>query len=262
MAITYRTVGPWGAGSADDLDADVIDTNFYSLHVRVLNLEENPPEAVGIDHFEITGSLLTIVMTDASVHGPFVLPVGQWRWTGEWEAGATYFIGDLFTESGNLYFVRVQHVADVTFDPDLFTVDGQVYVLVLPRTEFKFTLNFYNKDLIGEGEEVIHQFVADRDFTIAANFEDSQAYVRVATSTATIACPVFLNGAVIGSIVFVPTVDTDAQGGQYGTFHPTTADTAIDVVSRDIIAFGQPYDADDTAAGLTVSINATLVGET
>lgn len=262
MTITYRTAGAWGPGAGVDLDAFTIDTNFYSLHLRVLNIENNPPEAVGIDHFEITGSLLTIVMTDASTHGPFVLPTGQWRWTGEWEAGATYFLGDLFTESGNLYFVRVQHVAAGSFDPDLFTVDGQVYVLVLPRATFKFTLNFYNKDLIGEGEAIIHQFVADRDFTIAKNFTGSECYVRVATSTGTIACPIFLNGAVIGSLVFIPSVDTDIHGGQYGTFHPTTRDVVIDVVARDIIAFGQPYDADDTAAGLTVSINANLAGET
>lgn len=262
MAIVYRTTGAWGAGTGVDLDADVIDNNFYSLHLRVLDIEENPPQAVSIDHFVIEGSLLTIVMTDASEHGPFVLPIGQWRWTGEWADATTYFLGDLFTESGNIYMVRVQHISAATFDPDLFTIDGQVYQLILPRATHTLSLNFYNRDLIGEGEEILHQFVADRTFTITANFDGSQAYLRVATSTTTIACPVFLNGAVVGSIVFVPTVDTDAQGGQYGTFHPTTADTDIDVVARDIIAFGQPYDADDTAAGLTVSISATIAGVT
>lgn len=261
MAISYRTAGLWGAGIGSNLTAAMVDENFYSLHLRVLDIEENPPVAVGIDHFVITGSLLTIVMTDASAHGPFVLPMGQWRWTGEWEAGATYFLGDLFTESGNLYFVRQQHVAAVSFDPDLFTVDGQVYVLVLPRTTFKLSLNFYNKDLIGEGETILHQFVIDRDFTIPANFGNSQTYLRVATSTTTIALPVFLNGAQVGAMVFEPTVDTDAQGGQHGTFHPTTPDTALALVARDILAFSQPYDADDTAAGLTVSIYGTIEGE-
>lgn len=255
MAIVFRDE------KGTNLTADEVDENFRSIDTRVTAVEENPPEAVGIDHFVIEGSLLTIVMTDASTHGPFVLPMGQWRWTGEWETGATYFIGDLFTESGNLYFVRVQHVADVTFDPDLFTEDGQVYVLVLPRATFQFTLNFYSKDLVDEGEEVIHQFVADRDFTIAAGFAESQAYLRVATSTATIVLPIYQTGVLIGSITFVPSEDTDAQGGQYGTFHAESED-AIDVVSRDILAFGQPYSGDDTAAGLTVSINATIDGET
>lgn len=261
MTISYRTAGAWGAGTGTNLTAAQVDENFYTIHLRVLDLEDNPPEAISIDHFEITGSLLTIVMTDASTHGPFVLPMGQWRWTGEWEAEATYFLGDLFTESGNLYFVRVQHVAAEEFDPDLFTVDGQVYVLVLPRVVFKFTLNFYNKDVIGEGEEIIHQFVADRDFTIPLNFNNSQAYLRVASSATVLALPIFLNGAMIGSIVFVPGLETDLQGGQYGTFQPTTPDTAIEVVSRDIIAFSQPYDADDDAAGLTVSLYAAIAGE-
>lgn len=260
MAISYRTNGAWGSGIGTNLTAVQVDENFYTLHLRVLDIEENPPEAVGIDHFVIEGALLTIVMTDASEHGPFVLPMGQWRWTGEWAPSTTYFLGDLLTESGNLYFVRQQHISDLTFDPDLFTVDGAVYVLVLPRAIFLLELSFYEKDVIGEGEGIIWQFVASRDFTIPALFAAAQAYLRVATLENSITLPIFLNASVIGQISFLLGITTDVQGGQYGTYS-STSDDAIEVVAGDIIAIGQPYDADIAAAGLTVNIPATMEGE-
>lgn len=262
MAITYRTPGAWGAGKGEDLDAVEVDENFYTIHLRVLSLEENPPEAVGIDHFVIEGSLLTIVMTDASEHGPFVLPMAQWRFTGEWDVSTTYLLGDIFLESGNLYFVLVQHISDDTsFDPDVFTEDGPLYQLLLPRATFLFELSFYEKDDVGEGEGIIWQYVACRDFTIAAVFEDAKAYLRVATSENAISLPIFLNGTVIGQMHFLPGISTDVQGGQFGTYS-STSDDAIEIVAGDIIAVGQPYDADIAASGLTVCIPATVQGVT
>jgi hypothetical protein len=260
MALTYRGDGAWGSGKGSNLTVTEFDTNTYTFHTRILALETTPPEAVSIDHFVVTGSLFTIVLTDATVHGPFVLPIAQWRFVGEWSSGTTYLIGDILTESGNLYFVRVQHVSDVTFDPDLFTIDGQVYILILPRATHSFGISFYNKDVVGEGDDILFQYVADRDFVVAANFEDSQCYLRVATSTSPITIPIYQNGAVIGSMEFVPGVDNDAAGGQYGVFIPATVDTEMTFTSRDIVAIGQPYNADLAAAGLTVSIKATVPG--
>lgn len=255
MAITYRLV----KGSA--LTKAEFDENFSFLDGRLTAVENDPPEAIGIDHFVIEGSLFTVVMTDASEHGPFVLPVAQWRFTGEWLVSTTYFVGDLFKFEGSLYFVRVQHVSDDTeFDPALFTVDGFVYSLLLPRAEFALNINFWYAPLIDEGEDIIFQYVCDRDFTIAANFEDAQCYLRVAASARTINLPVYLNAAVIGAIRFVPGVTTDGNGGQFGVFIASTPDTDLEFVAGDVIAVGTPYSGDSTATGLSVSIPAVVAG--
>lgn len=255
MPLVLRSV----KGSA--LSIAEFDGNLTFLGDRITVLEESPPEAVSIDSFEVEGAQMTIVMTDATTHGPFTLPVAQWRFTGAWGTGITYFVGDLFTNEGSLYYVRVQHVSDlVEFDPATFTVDGFVYQLLLPRVEFALTVDFFYAPLIDEGETIIFQYVCDRDFTVSANFEDAKAYLRVATASVIINLPIYLNAAQVGDIRFTPGETVDGQGGQYGVFIATTPDTDIALVAGDILAVGLPYSGDDVAAGLSVNIPAVVLG--
>ena len=72
--LRYRTTGPWGSGSLDDLPPEHIDENFFTLDERVVTIEALPPPAAGIDYFIIEGDQLTVVMTDASTRGPYTLP--------------------------------------------------------------------------------------------------------------------------------------------------------------------------------------------
>lgn len=249
------------AVKGEPLTISEFDGNLTFIAERVTDLEDNPPEAISIDSFTVEGAQFTIVMSDATEHGPFTLPVAQWRFTGPWSTSTTYFVGDLFTNEGSLYYVRVQHVSDDTeFDPATFTVDGFVYQLLLPRAEFALSVSFFYAPLIDEGDTIIHQYVCDRDFTVAANFEDAQAYLRVASASITINVPVYQNAELIGSIRFTPGAETDANGGQYGVFIATTPDTDIEFVVRDILAVGLPYAGDDLAAGLSVTIPAVVVG--
>lgn len=252
MTLTYRAI----KGSA--LTAAECDANISTLKALYDALVASPPEAISIDHFIVEGSLLTIVMSNAVEHGPFVLPTAQWRFVGEWLAGATMLIGDLFTNSGSLYFTRVQHVAAATFDPDLFTDDGQVYMLILPAATFSFGLNFYYKDVIGEGPAILWQYVADRAFTFGADFVNCEAYLHRACSEVPIVLPIYLNGVIVGDVVFTPGIDTDARGGQHGSVSSIDPSVSTAVAVRDILAIGQPYEGDISAAGLSVSFNATV----
>lgn len=252
MTLTYRDV------KGEPLTSAEYDANIRTLKALYDALVASPPEAISISHFVVTGSLLTIVMTNAVEHGPFILPLAQWRFVGEWQAGITMLIGDLFMNAGTLYFVRVQHVAALTFDPDLFTIDGQVYQVIMPARAFSFGLNFYYKDVIGEGGDILWQHVADRAFTIGADFVNCEAYLRTACSGNPIVLPIYLNGVVVGDVMFTPGVDTDARGGQYGSISGLEPSVSIDVVARDILAVGQPYESDADAAGLSVSINALI----
>lgn len=258
MPITYRTAGAWGPGTGVDLPAATIDANFYDLDQRLVTIETTPPECVTIDHFVVDGTMLTIVMSDATEHGPFLLPVAQWRFTGEWLPDTTYFVGDIVTNNSNTYFIRVQHVSAATFDPGLFTVDGFVYILILAKASQPYDIGLFFTDVVGSGEDILFQHVVCRELTIAENFDAAQAYLRVACTDSTIAIPIYNNGAVIGTITFAPGVDTDLLGGQYGTFAAVTPDVDISLAIRDILAIGQPYDLDSTAAGLSVTIPAVV----
>lgn len=258
MTITYRTVGTWGAGKGSNLTAAEIDGNFYDLDQRIADLVANPPEAIGIDHFVVDGTMLTIVMTDGSEHGPFVLPVAQWRWTGDWLPDVTYFVGDIVEHDSSIYFVRVQHVSAATFDPALFTVDGFVYILILAKPAQPYDLGLFYNDLIGSGDEILFQHVAVRASTVPANFENAQAHLRIATTDAEITIPIYINNEIVGTITFSPGVETDGMGGQFGTFAAVTPDVAIEIAVRDIVAIAQPYEVDSAAAGLAITLAAVV----
>lgn len=250
--ITYRDT------KGSNLSAAEVDANFHDLDARVVDLETNPPVPISLDHFVVEGTMLTIYLTNGDAHGPFVLPVASWRWTGEWAAGLTYLVGDLITESGNIYFVRVQHVSDTVFDPGAFSVDGFLYQLILAKVAQPYDIGLDFNDLIGTGEEILGGHVAAREFNFLVNFLGSQAYLRVATSTSQIALPIYQGVALIGYITFTPGVDTDAMGGQYGTYETVDPDSGVAIAIRDIISIAQPYQEDLTARGLIV----TMVGTT
>lgn len=242
------------------LTAAELDANFLELDNRLADQELYPPEAILIDHFVVEGTLLTIVMSNGDTHGPFVLPTAQWRWTGEFQGDITYLPGDIFTNAGDVYFVRVMHESVTPFDPGLFTVDGFVYVKILSRALQPYDVGLFFNDIIGSGPEVLGATVAARDFTLYPDFLNSQAYLQVATSTSSIALPIYKNETtVIGTITFTPGLLTTPSGGQFGVFNAITPGVGIVIVKTDRLSIVQPYEDDDTAAGLMVTLVSLAV---
>lgn len=259
MAIVFRTAGAWGPGSVGDLTPEEVDNNFWELLQRIEALENTPPTPISIDHFLVEGTLLTIVLTDASEHGPFVLPIAQWRWTGEWLPTTQYFVGDIVEESGNTYFIRVQHISGVTFDPGLFTAEGQVYILLLARATIVNDVNLHFDGLLSAGDDVLATYVAVRSFAIPANFTDSQAWLRFATTTSAITFPIYKNETIIGAITFTPGELTEGAG-QFGVFASVDAVNPVEMTETDRLSIGQSYELDDTASSLSITFAGEIEG--
>jgi hypothetical protein len=136
MDLTFRLPGPWGSGKGANLQPSEVDNNFWELAQAIVDLQSNPAQPVGITSISVSGTQMTITLTDGTVMGPFTLPVLTFRWRGEYEAGATYAELDVFTVStGNpwiadtstvrygIFLVQVPIPAAPMFDPDL-EIDG------------------------------------------------------------------------------------------------------------------------------------------
>ncbi len=139
----YRTVGAWGAGKGANLTPAEVDENFYGHEQRIGELEDNPPEGVGIASIEVTGTTMTFTMTDATTRGPFPLPYAVFRFTDELVHGVTYQPLDMFVvQQGNpvtdgLYMVLSSYTSppattedpNPAFDPDVQETDGDPILL-------------------------------------------------------------------------------------------------------------------------------------
>jgi len=257
VAIVYKTDGPWGTGKGANLVEAEVDNNFYGLDQRINTLETTPPQPVSIDHFVIQGTLLTIVLTNGVEQGPFVLPIGQWRFTGDWMPLTQYFVGDIFYESDAMYFVRVQHISEATFDPDLFGPDGNVYELIFPAPKpggdgvYEISM-YYDGPLTGLADPpIIYRKIVGQAINIPEDFAGSFATLNTPPSTNEISFVIALTGTPVMSVTF-------AVGAQIGVFeagHPAFAldpGSTVDVWSVD------PDFSDPAAKGLSITIMASI----
>ena len=259
MIIVYRDAGPWGSGKGSALTKLEGDTNLHELFTAITEIAENPPEPVSIDHFIVEGSLLTIVLTNGAEHGPFAMPIARWRWTGPWVSDTTYFAGDIISNNGNIFFVRVQHISAATFDPDLFTIDGQVYMLVIAKASQPYDIGMFFNDAILSGERPLMLHISVRVFSIPGDFLGSEAFLLKATTTTPIVLPIYKNDTLIGLLTFTPG-DQLVGDGQFGTFSMLGGSPVpdVDFTIRDRLTIAEPYESDATASGLSV----TIVGDT
>lgn len=249
--VTYRTSGPWGSGKGSNLVEAEVDQNFYEHEQRIGEVETNPPQPVSIDHFVIEGNLMTIVLTNGVEHGPFVLPIGQWRFAGPWQPITQYFVGDLFTNGGALYFTRVQHISeDATFDPGLFGPEGNIYELVLPAPVTPYDIAMFYRDRVINGGAVVALHLLARDVSLAADFAGSVASLTVAPTTSNITLPIFHNDTQIGAIAFA----IGAVRGVFSGAPPSPPPEPFALLRDDTIDVRLPPEVDDTAAGLAVTI--------
>lgn len=120
MDIIFREVGPWGAGKGANLEPVEVDNNFWSIAEAIIALQNDPSIPVGIASISVSGTQMTITLTDGTVMGPFTLPVLTFRWRGEWVPGATYAVLDVFTVfNTGIFMALLAHTSGATFDPDI-----------------------------------------------------------------------------------------------------------------------------------------------
>jgi len=120
MDLTFRLPGPWGAGKGSNLQPTEVDNNFWSIAEAILDLQSNPALPVGIESITVSGTQMTITLTDGTVMGPFTLPVLTFRWRGEWVPFAVYAELDVFTVLNvGIFMALLDHSSGAEFDPDI-----------------------------------------------------------------------------------------------------------------------------------------------
>jgi hypothetical protein len=130
---TFRTIdnARWGLGKGADLTPVEVDMNFWDILQRLTAVEDDPPEAVGIDHITTTDNTFTVFLTSGASQGPFTLPSAKFTiipWTP-----LTLFAPNTFvTEAGNTYLVLLAHTSAASFDPNANDGSGNELYGLLP----------------------------------------------------------------------------------------------------------------------------------
>lgn len=118
--VTYRLSGPWGAGKGANLLPSEVDNNFWAIAQAIVDLESNPAQPVGIESISMSGTQMTIYLTDGSVMGPFTIPVLAFSWRGEWMPSTSYAELDVFSKADTgIFLTLLAHTSGAEFDPDI-----------------------------------------------------------------------------------------------------------------------------------------------
>jgi hypothetical protein len=253
MSMTYRTTDlvKWGTGKGANLTATELDENFWDVVERLSTLEDNPPEAVGISNITVAQTTMMIYMTDGSTFGPFVLPVANWAWKGEWTEGVHYYQLDLVTVAGRgLYLVLNEHDAVAPFDPDATTpIDGFAeYQLVFGEDTYVYDFGMYYPGTPGFGIAVgksVAAHMPGRDIWIDIDAPGSIAKLTVAPA-ADLVFDLKKNTTDIGTLTFTAgetdgVFDIAAQvqfnpGDIFRVVRPTVLDSTADELMVTILA--------------------------
>lgn len=123
--ITFRGPGPWGLGKGSRLIILEGDTNWYNLKVAIEDLIANPPEARSISDISVAGNAFTFTMSDSTFEGPLEIPIANLNPRGVWQPSTAYFVNDVVTYQGTVYFVTYAHTSALTFDPGATSGPGQ-----------------------------------------------------------------------------------------------------------------------------------------
>jgi hypothetical protein len=131
MNIVFRTLGPWGAGKGANLQPAEVDTNFWEIAQAIVHLTASPALPVGIASIVVSGTQMTIHLTDGTVLGPYTLPVLTFRWRDEWHPSTSYAALDVVkvTNTG-IYMVQISHTTGAAFDPNLLIGGNPAYLML------------------------------------------------------------------------------------------------------------------------------------
>lgn len=131
MGYTFRTSGPWGIGSGQDLTPDQVDNNFWQA---IQDNEAKAAQGVGIANIVVHGNQFTVVLTDHTLLGPYDMPMMTLQFKGEWTPNTQYYAGDVITYVGVTYMVEINHVSHATFDAGANDGMGNDYYGVLLKS--------------------------------------------------------------------------------------------------------------------------------
>lgn len=261
MAITFRQNGPWGAGKDSPLTAEEIDNNFYELVARAEEIEANPAEPLGIQEIAITGSTFSVVLTDASIQGPFALPIGTFNWRGAWQPSTDYAALDLVhVEELGLYVVLFDHESATEFsEAEINTDTNYVYSRIVGETEL-YDMAVYLPGIPGlgfaEGSPIFQTVIARPIFLAQSSTTHVSGfvYVRVPPFTEDLYCAIRKNGTVIGNI-------TVPEGENLGTI---TINANTFFTFEDVLSIDQPDIIGQTETGTgteTLTPTDDLIGQ-
>lgn len=139
---TFRTtdLGRWGVGKGANLTPTEVDRNFWDLLEAIGALPELP-DLVDISNITVSGSQLTVHLSDGSTRGPFELPIAEFAYQGAFADATAYERLDLFTvtvddeDIDGLYLVLVDHTSELPFDPDRDISGDPAYERILPAVK-------------------------------------------------------------------------------------------------------------------------------
>lgn len=266
MAIIYRTTGAWGAGLGSPLSAAQVDGNFWDLDQRVSDLETNGVQPNNIANIQLIGSQLTITLEDATVFGPFTVPIAMLHWRGDWVADEEYNELDLIFVSGSgTYLVLRDHTSDPyefdpaaqdgggnplyfllfavpNFDPSTFNLgdlgnvfvedpnDGDLLVFSSDHWEAAPNIHFFPVYLPGAipDSQVLFRWVANADFYIDS-LDTSYGYVPTPPTDA-VDLELHKNGVQVGTFSFLTSGNLSDNFLSGGTEQWNATDT-LEIVS-------------------------------
>jgi hypothetical protein len=132
MDITFRTLGAWGPGKGANLQPSEVDNNFWSLAEAIVALQTNPALPNGIASISVSGTHMSITLSDGAVLGPFPLPVLVFHWRGEWTPSTPYAQLDVFSVANvGIFLVQIPYTSGATFDPSVTDGAGNPILLQL-----------------------------------------------------------------------------------------------------------------------------------
>jgi hypothetical protein len=243
----------WGDGKGSRLSSQEVDLNFWGLHRRIEDIEENPPAATGIEAIENEApGVATFYLTDGT-HYNVPLPVAGLHYRGLWEPEFPYDRLDLFSvERVGLFMVLKTHISGTTFNP--LAQDEEFDSLYRQLSgapadiAYDVALDVFGP-IPGDGKPLL-KFLANRSFILPAGLIGSEAHLAKAVD-ANMSLPIKKNADTIGSVVFTPGANLDGSGGQFGTF---SFASSVTFALRDRLTIQAPSSQDAEAEDLTVTI--------
>jgi hypothetical protein len=112
MGYTFRTSGPWGVGTGEDLTPDQIDHNFWQA---IQDISAKAARGNSITNFVVDGTQVTVVWSDHTLLGPYQLPFVPFSFVGEWTPSTPYLTNDVFAHGDKAYIVLKSHTSAATF---------------------------------------------------------------------------------------------------------------------------------------------------
>lgn len=240
----------WNLGKGTNLTANEIDLNMWALIQRILGIENDPPEAVSVDHITVVGTEMRVFLTDATELGPFTLPVSSFAWRGVWASDVFYNELDIVVvEDLGIFMVLHDHESASEFDDGEANSEGPLYHQLFGVPTI-YDLGFFVPGQPGVTETVgrpLFVFVATRPFYIEAGAPGSQAHLGFPPTTSEATnIPLQKNGTSIGSIDI-------ALGDNVGVY---TFPDAIPFAIGDRLEFIRPASIDPDAEDLSITIAA------